>query len=65
MSMKAKLYPIILRSSRINLSVAFDSKSNLAAKHVIQDVKEILHFLIGVRFSSSSTLILQVMLFSF
>ena len=27
------------------MSVAFDSKSKLAAKRVIQEVKEILHFL--------------------
>ena len=43
-----KSYPIFLWSSGINVSVAFDNKSKLAAKRVIQDVKEILHFLMVV-----------------
>jgi len=29
------------------VNVAFDSKSKLTAKRVIQDMKEILHFLMG------------------
>ena len=43
--MSTESYPIILRSSRINVNVAFESNSKTAARRVIQEVKEMLHFL--------------------